>query len=71
MTTPDSNPPIPFGKYKGKRLSDLPYDYLVWLSGVSWNVGDLNEHWGRLAKGEVERRAKELPMPKPAPISFI
>lgn len=25
------NSPMPYGKYKGKKIKDLPSDYLLWL----------------------------------------
>lgn len=31
---------MPFGKHKGKRLSELPVDYLDWLFHQDWL-----EHW--------------------------
>lgn len=31
--------PMPFGKYKGKPMSDVPVSYLHWL----WNNGLMNE----------------------------
>lgn len=41
---------IPFGKYKGRPISNLPLDYLRWLS---FQVnGDL-DHWARLAKDQL------------------
>lgn len=52
---------IPFGKHKGERLTRLPVSYLKWLMNVSWNVGDYNERWGRLAKAEFERRGNTAP----------
>jgi len=27
---------MPFGKYKGKDIEDLPRSYLEWLSGEKW-----------------------------------
>lgn len=30
---------MPFGKYKGKKLMDLPQDYLVWLQKNCINLG--------------------------------
>ena len=31
--------PMPFGKFKGEKLEDVPASYLLWL----WNEGVLNE----------------------------
>lgn len=33
----DDNSIMPFGKYKGKKLSDIPDDYFLWLHGVGIN----------------------------------
>jgi hypothetical protein len=30
---------MPFGKYKGQKLINLPYDYLVWLQKNCVNLG--------------------------------
>lgn len=54
MTNP--NPDIPFGKFKGTHLYDLPYDYLQWLKKVVWNVSDINGRWGTYARIEIDRR---------------
>ena len=27
---------MPFGKHKGKRLGDIPADYLIWLYDQEW-----------------------------------
>ena len=34
---------MPFGKYKGLRLIDLPERYLVWLSQKGFPEGKLGE----------------------------
>jgi uncharacterized protein (DUF3820 family) len=34
---------MPFGKYKGSRLVDLPERYLVWLSQKGFPEGKLGE----------------------------
>ena len=40
-----ANMPMPFGKYKGKVLIDLPEEYLLWFQGKSsfpeGKLGDL------------------------------
>lgn len=28
--------PMPFGKYKGRRMQDVPSGYLDWLLGQDW-----------------------------------
>ena len=34
---------MPFGKYKGLRLVDLPEPYLVWFSRQGFPIGRLGE----------------------------
>ncbi len=31
-----ANDTMPFGKYAGRRLMDLPIAYLVWMQGKGW-----------------------------------
>jgi uncharacterized protein (DUF3820 family) len=34
---------MPFGKYKGERISDIPQDYKSWmLNKFDWNAGNEN-----------------------------
>lgn len=33
--------PMPFGKYKGRVLIDLPEDYLLWFAKKGWPQGKL------------------------------
>ncbi len=32
---------MPFGKYQGRRLIDLPEDYLLWFAKKEWPAGRL------------------------------
>lgn len=50
---------IPFGKMKGKLLSDTAVDdgYLTWLCTAE-KYGKHTERWNDLAAGELERRGK-------------
>ena len=32
---------MPFGKYKGRLIIDLPEDYLIWFAGKGFPGGDL------------------------------
>jgi len=49
----EDNDPIPFGKYKGTRMIDLPINYLIWAldkaeEGSALNVyAKKNENWIR------------------------
>lgn len=36
-----ANSTMPFGKYKGCRLIDLPEPYLLWFSGKGFPEGEL------------------------------
>ena len=37
---------MPFGKYKGRRLIDLPEPYLVWLANQGFPQGNLGKMLG-------------------------
>lgn len=38
-----ANLPMPFGKYKGRPLLDLPEAYLLWMQHKGWPKGELGE----------------------------
>ena len=40
--------PMPFGKYKGKALIDLPEDYVVWFYNKGLPNGELGDLLGLL-----------------------
>lgn len=51
-----ANTPMPFGKYKGRRLIDLPEDYLLWFAQKGMPEGRL----GRLLDLVLEIKANGL-----------
>jgi hypothetical protein len=38
-----ANSRMPFGKYAGYVLIDVPEDYLLWLAGKGWPEGQLGQ----------------------------
>ena len=38
-----ANTRMPFGKYSGRLLIDLPEAYVVWFSRKGWPEGDIGE----------------------------
>ncbi len=40
--------PMPFGKYKGRLIIDLPEAYLLWFSHKGWPAGNLGR-WLQIA----------------------
>ncbi|AWH89674.1 DUF3820 family protein [Limnobaculum parvum] len=38
-----ANTPMPFGKYKGRMLVDLPDEYLLWFSKKGFPAGPLGQ----------------------------
>ncbi len=47
-----ANMPMPFGKYQGKALIDLPEEYLLWFAKKGFPKGEL----GRLMQLALEIR---------------
>ena len=63
-----ANMPMPFGKYKGRVLIDLPEEYLLWFAKKGFPEGQL----GRLLQLALEIRIHGLegilkPLKKPRP----
>ena len=54
---------LPFGKYRGRLIEDVPSSYLCWLLD---NVHDLNSHLRTCIKLELANRYR-LPQPPPPP----
>jgi hypothetical protein len=51
---------INFGKYKGKRLEDVPLDYLAWVLNTCTNASPyLREEIRRILAAEAESTAKQ------------
>jgi uncharacterized protein (DUF3820 family) len=38
-----ANHTMPFGKYQGRRLIDVPEEYLLWLGKKGWPAGELGK----------------------------
>ncbi|WP_299731287.1 DUF3820 family protein [uncultured Endozoicomonas sp.] len=51
-----ANHTMPFGKYSGRRLIDLPEPYLLWFSGEGMPQGEL----GRLLELTLEIKINGL-----------
>ena len=55
MPTPlHDEEPMPFGKYKGTKMKDVPSDYLDWLIGQPWIA-----KWPRV-KAYIEANKKSI-----------
>lgn len=58
-----ANMPMPFGKYKGKVLIDLPEEYLLWFAKEGFPDGKLGELLQlalEIRKGGLEKLIKPL-----------
>ena len=53
---------MPFGKYKGRKLIDLPEPYLVWFHGEGFPSGKLGQQLALIY--EIKRNGLEAIMRK-------
>lgn len=62
-----ANQIMPFGKYQGRILLDLPEPYLVWFKGEGWPRGKLGERMAVMYEVKVNGLEGLLrPLVKPA-----
>lgn len=40
----DDQTPMPFGKYKGRKMKDVPADYLLWLRDQKCQNREVSEY---------------------------
>lgn len=45
--------PMPFGKYQGRILMDLPEDYLLWFSNKGFPSGELGLLMGLMLEIQI------------------
>ena len=45
--------PMPFGKYKGRILMDLPEEYLLWFSNKGFPSGELGLLMGLMLEIQI------------------
>jgi uncharacterized protein (DUF3820 family) len=53
--------PMPFGKYKGTKLANVPASYLIWLYYNGLNPGSLKDYITDnldVLKDEINKQAK-------------
>ena len=44
MTKIDDNSIMPFGKYRGEKMANIPPDYLIWLYENCKCYGDIKDY---------------------------
>lgn len=40
----NDNSPMPFGKYKGQKLIDVPASYFLWLYDNNYSYGNIKDY---------------------------
>lgn len=40
----DDNSIMPFGKYKGEKLANIPANYLIYIYSAGWIRGEIKEY---------------------------
>ena len=59
MTKLEDNNPMPFGKRKGKKMIDVPADYLLWLHDQGMNEGNVKVYIEENMQALKEEAAKK------------
>ena len=57
---------MPFGKYKGRRIAELPEAYLLWFQGRGFPTGDLGRVMAlalTLKESDLESLVRPLTQP--------
>jgi uncharacterized protein (DUF3820 family) len=61
MTKIDDNSIMPFGKYKGEKMANVPPDYLIWLYENGKCYGDIKQYIAEnmeVLKSEIDYKNK-------------
>lgn len=61
MTKIDDNSTMPFGKYKGEKMANVPPDYLIWLYENGKCYGDIKDYIAEnmeVLKSEIDYKNK-------------
>lgn len=57
----DDNSTMPFGKYKGEKMANVPPDYLIWLYENGKCYGDIKDYIAEnmeVLKSEIDYKNK-------------
>jgi hypothetical protein len=61
---------MPFGKFRGERLEDLPYSYLEWLHELDDLHEPLRSHLNRVWRERFDEEESEAPPRQTPPPDF-